>query len=217
MKINANIIQIRYTPIENQNVITYQVIASFENPNQILFPGMTANIDIIVEERINILKIKNSALNLKLKGVPSKPKKNQWGGNSGGQSDMQNIMEKLKLTTAQRGKMRGIWPQLGKKKEELTNKGMSEEKISKQVNNFFENLFIELLTDEQKSKFINLKSSEIKNAYQLIDGLPVESKLSIGLKAGGYSEILNSKFSEGDKFISKIIITESSKKALRLF
>ena len=50
-KIEANISQIRYTPIEEQNVITYQVIASFKNPDQILFPGMTANIDIIIDER----------------------------------------------------------------------------------------------------------------------------------------------------------------------
>ena len=33
-KIEANISQIRYTPIEEQNVITYQVIASFNKLNQ---------------------------------------------------------------------------------------------------------------------------------------------------------------------------------------
>jgi hypothetical protein len=42
-------------------------------------------------------------------------------------------------------------------------------------------------------------------------------KISIGLTAGGYTEILNSEFSEGDELISKIIINESTKKALRLF
>ena len=57
-------------------------------------------------------------------------------------------MGKLNLTQTQRGKMMGIWPQLGKKKEELTNKGMSEEKVTKQVNIFFEGLFIKLLTEE---------------------------------------------------------------------
>ena len=216
-KIEANISQIRYTPIEEQNVITYQVIASFINPEQILFPGMTANIDIIIDERINILKIKNAALSVKLKGELEKPK-SKWANNSNdGQSDMREIMGKLNLTQMQRGKMMGIWPQLGKKKEELTSKGMSEEKIGKQVNQFFENLFLELLTDEQKSKFYTLKSSVTKKVYQLVDGKPQELKLSIGLKAGGYTEILNNKISEGDKFISKVVINESAKKALRLF
>ena len=216
-KIEANISQIRYTPIEEQNVITYQVIASFQNPNAILFPGMTANIDIIIDERKDILRIKNAALTVKIQGETAKPKKNKWGGNSGGQSEMREIMAKLNLTEQQRGKMMGIWPQLGKKKEELINKGMSEEKVGKQVNQFFESLFIKLLSDEQKFKFITLKSSEIKSVYQLIDGKPQELKLSIGLKAGGFSEILNSQLNEGDELISKVIIKESTKKALRLF
>ena len=216
-KIEANISQIRYTPIEEQNVITYQVIASFQNPNQILFPGMTANIDIIIDERKDILKIKNAALTVKLQGEVTNTKKSKWASNSDGQSNMREIMGKLNLTKVQRGKMMSIWPQLGKKKEELTNKGMSEEKVSKQVNLFFENLFVELLTDVQKTKFYDLKSSEVKNGYKLIDGNPKEIKLSIGLKAGGYTEILNDEVKEGDDFISKVIINESTKKALRLF
>ena len=216
-KIEANISQIRYTPIEEQNVITYQVIASFQNPNQILFPGMTANIDIIIDERNDILKIKNAALSVKIQGESTKPKKSKWGNNSGGQSDMREIMGKLNLTKKQRGKMMSIWPQLGKKKEELTNKGMAEGKVTKQVSLFFENLFIKLLTDEQLSKFYILKSSQIKKAYQMIDKKPEEIGLSVGLKAGGYTEILNSEVNEGDEFISKVIINESTKKALRLF
>ena len=216
-KIKANISQIRYTPIEEQNVITYQVIAAFQNPNQILFPGMTANIDIVIDERKDIIKIKNAALSVKLKGEPANPKKNKWGGNSGSQSDMREIMGQLSLTEIQKGKMRGIWPQLGKKKEELTNKGISEDKVSKQVSQFFEDLFIKLLTKEQLSKFYTLKSTQINNAYIMVNGNPEELKLSVGLKAGGYTEILNNEVKEGDEFISKVIINESTKKALRLF
>ena len=216
-KIEANISQIRYTPIEEQNVITYQVIASFQNPNQTLFPGMTANIDIIIDERKDILKIKNAALNVKIQGEASKTKKSKWGGNSGGQSNMREIMGKLDLTKIQRGKMMSIWPQLGKKKEELNNKGMSEEKVSKQVNQFFEDLFIKLLTDEQLSKFYILKSTKIKNAYKLVNEETKEFKLSVGLNAGGFTEILNNEIKEGDEFISKVIIEESNKKTLRLF
>jgi len=218
LKIEANISQIRYTPIEDQNVITYQVIASFINPKEILFPGMTANIDIIIDERNEILKIKNSALNVKLQGVPAKVKKNKWGGNSGGQSKMRDIMAKMNLTEQQKGKMRGIYPRLGKKKEELTNKGMSEEKVSKQVSLFFETLFVELLTDEQKTKFYSLKkSSEVKKIYKLVDGNPEEIKISTGLNAGGFTEILEGEVKEGDEIISKVVIKETTKKALRLF
>jgi HlyD family secretion protein len=217
-KMEANISQIRYSPVEDQNVITYQVIASFKNPNEILFPGMTANIDIIIDERKDTLKIKNSALSVKLQGEPAKDKNSKWGGSSNGQSQMRDIMSKIILSKEQQGKMRNIYPQLGKKKNELSSKGMSEEKVSKQVSQFFETLFIELLSDDQKSQFFNLKkSSEIKKIYKLVEGKIQELKISTGLKAGGYTEILNGEVKVGDEIISKILINESPKKALRLF
>ena len=217
-KIEANVSQIRYTPIEEQNVITYQVIASFKNPNEILFPGMTANIDIIVDERNDILKIKNASLSVKLQGVPTKVKKNNWGSGDGGQSQMRDIMGKMNLSKEQQGKMRSIYPQLGKKKEELVSKGMPDEKVSKQVSIFFETLFVELLTDDQKNKFFKLKkSSEVKKIYKLIDGQTQEIRISTGLSAGGYTEILQGEVKEGDEIISKVVIKEAEKKALRLF
>ena len=94
---------------------------------------------------------------------------------------------------------------------------MSEDKVSKQVSKFFEDLFIKLLTEEQLSKFYTLKSSQTKSAYKIVNKKPEELKLSVGLKAGGYTEILNSEVKEGDEFISKAIINETTKKTLRLF
>ncbi len=218
IKIEANISQIRFTPIDEQNVITYQVIASFQNPGTILFPGMTANIDIIIDEREKILKIKNTALNIKIQGESEKSNNNKWGGNSGSQSQMKEIMGNLNLTKEQKGKMRSIYPQLGKKKEELINKGMSEDKVTKQVSIFFESLFVETLTDNQKIKFFKLKKSmQIKKIYKLIDEVPQELKITTGLSAGGYTEIISGEIKEGDEIISKVEIKETIKKALRLF
>ena len=217
-KIEANISQIRYTPIEEQNVIRYQVIASFKNPNEILFPGMTANIDIIIDERNDILRIKNASLSVKIQGVPAIVKKNKWGGGGNDQSQMREIMGKMNLSKEQQGKMRSIYPQLGKKKNELASKGMSEEKVSKQVSVFFETLFVELLTDDQKNNFFKLKkSSEVKKIYKLVDGQNQEIIISTGLSAGGFTEILKGEVKVGDEIISKVIIKETEKKALRLF
>ena len=131
---------------------------------------------------------------------------------------MRDIMGKMNLSKEQQGKMRSIYPQLGKKKEELVNKGMPDEKVSKQVSIFFETLFVELLTDDQKNKFFKLKkSSEVKKIYKLIDGQTQEIRISTGLSAGGYTEILQGEVKEGDEIISKVVIKEAAKKALRLF
>ena len=54
--------QVRKSPTTTQNVVTYQVIISVDNPDQKLFPGMTADVSVLVAERKNVLRIPNTAL-----------------------------------------------------------------------------------------------------------------------------------------------------------
>jgi len=54
--------QVRKSPTTTQNVVTYETIISVENPGQKLFPGMTADVSILVSERKDVLKIPNTAL-----------------------------------------------------------------------------------------------------------------------------------------------------------
>ena len=54
--------QIRKAPLTVQNVVTYTVVISAENPGLRLFPGMTASVKIFVDERPSALKVPNSAL-----------------------------------------------------------------------------------------------------------------------------------------------------------
>lgn len=54
--------QVRKSPTTTQNVVTYQTIIAVDNPGQKLFPGMTADVSILVAERHGVLKIPNPAL-----------------------------------------------------------------------------------------------------------------------------------------------------------
>ena len=54
--------QVRKSPTTTQNVVTYETIISVDNPEQKLFPGMTADVSILVAERTNVLQIPNAAL-----------------------------------------------------------------------------------------------------------------------------------------------------------
>ena len=217
-KLKAKITQIRYSPIDDQNVITYEVIASFDNPNNLLLPGMTANVDIVVENKEDVLKVKNSALSVKLN---QKPKQNASGGNrwgGGGASQMQEIMGQLNMTTEQQNKMRGVYPKLGKVRESLSAKNLSPEKIRKEMQLYIENALIELLNEEQKAKYFSLKESlNVKSVYKLVDGEHQKIELITGLNSGGYTEIVKGDLEEGDDIISKVTVETSSKKALRLF
>ena len=216
-KLKATITQIRYSPVDDQNVITYEVIASFNNPNNILLPGMTANVDIIVENKEEVLKVKNSALSVKLN---QKPKENSSSGNKwgGGASQMQEIMGQLNMTTEQKNKMRGVYPKLGKVRESLSAKNLSPEKIRKEMQLYIENALIELLDEDQKNKYFSLKESlNVKKVYKLVDGEYQKIELITGLNSGGYTEIIKGDLEVGDEVISKVIVETSNKKALRLF
>jgi len=54
--------QVRNAPINIQNVVTYDVVVEFDNPNFRLKPGMTANVSIIVARREGVLTVPNAAL-----------------------------------------------------------------------------------------------------------------------------------------------------------
>jgi HlyD family secretion protein len=53
---------IRNAPIIVQNVVTYNVVITVDNPERKLKPGMTANVSIILEERKEALSLPNAAL-----------------------------------------------------------------------------------------------------------------------------------------------------------
>jgi HlyD family secretion protein len=54
--------QVRKSPTTSSNVVTYETIVDVANPEQKLFPGMTADVSILVAERTAALKVPNAAL-----------------------------------------------------------------------------------------------------------------------------------------------------------
>lgn len=57
--------QIRLNPTMLQNVVTYDVVVAVDNPDQILMPGMTAYVNIIVAQHKDVLLVPNAALRFK--------------------------------------------------------------------------------------------------------------------------------------------------------
>jgi len=54
--------QIRLAPQVVQNVVTYTVVVSADNPELKLLPGMTASVRIVVAERSDVLRVPHAAL-----------------------------------------------------------------------------------------------------------------------------------------------------------
>lgn len=77
--------QLRLNPTVTSNVVTYDVVISVDNPEQILLPGMTAYVNIMVAKHDNVLLVPNAALRFKPKQDESQAGKTPRGeGQRGG-------------------------------------------------------------------------------------------------------------------------------------
>ena len=54
--------QVRLNPTTQQNVVTYNVVIAVDNLDQVLMPGMTAYVNITVDQRKDVLLLPNTAL-----------------------------------------------------------------------------------------------------------------------------------------------------------
>ena len=61
----GKVVQIRLNPTTVQNVVTYDTVMAFDNPQMKLFPGMTAYVTIPVATAQNVLEVPNTALRFK--------------------------------------------------------------------------------------------------------------------------------------------------------
>lgn len=63
--------QIRLNPTTVSNVVTYDVVVAVDNPEQALLPGMTAYVNIVVDQRKEVLTVPNAALRFKPSDLPT--------------------------------------------------------------------------------------------------------------------------------------------------
>lgn len=125
---NGVVTEVRKLPTTESNVVAYTVVAEADNPGEKLLPGMTANAEIILERRPNVLRVPNSALRFTPPGVEaegrgarSKAGASPFGGATGapggrgGDARNQNrgnqaarIVEELNLDAAQKAKVEPI-------------------------------------------------------------------------------------------------------------
>ncbi len=59
---SGTVAQVRLQPIVQQNVVTYATVIDVPNPDLRLKPGMTANVNVEIARRSNVLRVPNTAL-----------------------------------------------------------------------------------------------------------------------------------------------------------
>ena len=69
----GTVTSIREAPITVQNVVTYDAVIGLSNDDLTLFPGMTANVKILIMRRPGVLKVPNAALRYRPETATRRP------------------------------------------------------------------------------------------------------------------------------------------------
>jgi len=172
--------QVRKQPTTEQNVVAYTVIAQADNPQSKLLPGMTANADIIIDTRANVLKVPAAALRWSppsensaraatmgppgFGGPPGggRPQGGAGGQRAGGMGGAR-LVEQLDLNDAQKKTWDGIQADLRRKSmAAMASAGGDRKAVREVMRKNMDEAFAKLapvLKPEQKTKLAALRAS----------------------------------------------------------
>ena len=201
---NGEIRQIRKSPQNVQNVVSYTVVISAANPDLALLPGMTANVRIATDNRSNALKIPNAALRFRPAGAidakaPADAPPQQAGG-QGAQEFRNRIQQELKPSEAQKAQLEEIYSESRQKFARVRDmKGDNpRRKEAERIRAETNARIAEILTPEQRPAWERLLAeagargqSSAGRVYVLENGEPKPLEVRLGLSDGMSTEVLS--------------------------
>ena len=206
--------QIRKSPQNVQNVVSYTVVISAANPDLALLPGMTANVRIAVDNRTNALKVPNAALRFRPAGTvdpkaPADAPQQQQGGGQAVQEFRNRIQQELKPSEAQKAQLEEIYGEARQKFARMRdmkgdgNRRKEAERIRSETNA----RIAEILTAEQRPAWERLLAesgprgaSVAGRVYMLDNGEPKPVGVRLGLSDGTSTEVVSG-LKENDEVI----------------
>jgi HlyD family secretion protein len=207
--------QIRKSPQNVQNVVSYTVVISAQNPDMALLPGMTANVRIVVEHRASALKVPNAALRWRPAGAadarePGDAQPPQVAGGPSAQQFRARLAEAIKPSESQKARLEDIFAESRQKLGRVRDiPGEAErrrqvERIRAETNA----RIAEILTPEQRPAWERLLAeaggragASVGRVWVLEDGAPKALSVRLGLTDGSSTEVLGDALAEGTPVI----------------
>jgi len=213
--------QIRKASQTIQNVVTYTVVVSAENQDQQLLPGMTANVQLVIEERQAVLKVRNAALRFR----PSSAKPDELAetssmervrissGGRGQQGErLKRLIETLELNKDQQAQVRAIFSEQRERIMTLRGQGATPEEIRTEVKRMWDQssgAISAILHPGQRKTFHRMVTSRAANPVTRgrvwvldTDGTPVPVDLITGISDGSFTEIVRGDLKAGQEVIA---------------
>ena len=212
----GQIMQIRKSPVNVQNVISYTVVISASNPDQSLLPGMTANVRVVVDSRDQALKVANAALRFRPAGAAdAKPAAAAPAGAAGAaQQFRERVFAELKPDASQRAKLEQIFDEARQKLMQLRDmpKDADRRKLGERLRSETRARVMEILTEDQKPVYERLLAelggartgaAAAPGRVWVLDDKrqPKAVEVRTGLTDGTSTELLPGPLKEGDEVI----------------
>jgi HlyD family secretion protein len=207
----GKVTQVRLASTELSNVVTYTVIIEASNDDRRLFPGMTANVQIEVAKRDNVLRLANDALRYRPRNDAPTVQRASNGNNGSGRSDrmVQRLKDDLQLTPEQ---MTALSEELKKASAERQS-GQGADgpppdpaAARQRMQSIIENTLVSTLSDAQKPLFDKWKrgreNTKSGTVYVLEGGKNTNRRfVRLGVADDRFTEIIGGQLKEGDNAI----------------
>ncbi len=212
--------QVRLSPEVVQNVVTYTVVVSVNNADRLLLPGMTANVEVAVQERDDVLKVPNRALRFTPAGAGGAKKGENKRDPGRSERIIKSLTEQLKLSEAQQGQLREFFEDARNSIRSMYMSGASREELREafaQARRQIGQSIPTILTTEQKEAYRRIVAERNANPVRpgrvwVLDGngAPKAVDVQIGASDGDFSEVVKGELAEADEVIVAVEKTEES-------
>lgn len=217
--------QIRLAATNTNNVVTYTVVVTANNPGERLLPGMTANLDIVTGEREGVLAVPNSALRFRPSGsleamaiaaeAPGGGEAGRGGpggggpgggGPGGGGGMMARLAEDLDMTEQQQqdaqAAMRRVFT--GIQAQAASGQPVDRASIPRQI----EEALRDVLTADQMRRYRELAAAraEVRPGsvwVERADGMLEERRVQLGVSDGQTTEIVGGQLEAGEDVVTR--------------
>lgn len=220
---NGSVKQIRLAPEVVQNVVTYNVIVTADNGDLALLPGMTANVELIVDERGDIVKIPNTALRFRLENATPRPgsaaaaptaARHNGPPGQGGRQLLEHVREAVTLTPAQDERVQAFIAENRGVARSLRENGTDRETIREQLDARIQALLASVLTAEQRQAFraasAGRQAARPATVYILGAGNQPEAiSVQLGISDGQFTELVEGPLEVGQQLIVGVDSTEA--------
>lgn len=213
--------QIRLAATNTNNVVTYTVVVTANNPGERLLPGMTANLDIVTGEREGVLAVPNSALRFRPSGsleamaiaaeAPGGGEAGRGGpgggGPGGGGGMMARLAEDLDMTEQQQqdaqAAMRRVFT--GIQAQAASGQPVDRASIPRQI----EEALRDVLTADQMRRYRELSAAraEVRPGsvwVERADGMLEERRVQLGVSDGQSTEIVGGQLEAGEDVVTRV-------------